>query len=223
MRENKKLEQLLNRIPEEHFTICEEIISYAEQSLGIKLNEHIHIVLTDHISFAIERTREGIHITNKLLQEIKIMYREEFEIGLWALQHIKESCQVEMPVDEAAFIALHLHTMKPQGGDLRQTVRHTTIIRDMVQLIRKQLNIKIKEEDLSYQRLITHLRYMLARLNQYEIHTMDEEMSEMIQNKYPYAYSCAQEVAKDLENLHAIKLPKQELGYIALYIERLRK
>ena len=141
MRENKKLEQLLNRIPEEHFTICEEIITYAEHSLGTKLNEHIHIVLTDHISFAIERTRDGIHVANKLLQEIKIMYQQEFEIGLWALQHIKERCQVDMPVDEAAFIALHLHTMKPQGGDLHQTVRHTTIIRDMVQLIRKQLNI----------------------------------------------------------------------------------
>ena len=64
---------------------------------------------------------------------------------------------------------------------------------------------------------------MLARLNQYELHTMDEEMSEMIQKKFPFAYRCAHEVAKDLDNLHAIKLPKQEFGYIALYIERLRK
>jgi len=223
MRENDKLEQLLNRIPEEHFTISEEIITYAESCLSTKLNEHIHIVLTDHISFAIERTKDGIHINNKLLNEIKIMYKKEFEIGLWALQHIKERCQVEMPIDEAAFIALHLHTMKPQGGDLHKTVRHTTIIRDMVQKIRRQLNITIEEEDISYQRLITHLRFMLARLNEYELHTMDEEMSEMIQTKYPFSYQCVQEIAQDLENSHGIKLPKQELGYIALYIERLRK
>ena len=223
MSENQKLEQLLNRIPEEHFTICEEIITYAEDFLGMKLNEHIHIVLTDHISFAIERTKDGVRITNKLLQEIKIMYQQEFEIGVWALQHIKERCHVEMPVDEAAFIALHLHTMKPQGGDLHQTVRHTIIIRDMIQSISNQLKMTINEEALSYQRLITHLRFMLARLNQYELHIIDEEMSEMIQKKFPFSYRCAHEVAKDLECIHAIKLPTQELGYIALYIERLRK
>lgn len=122
MRENDKLQQLLSRIPEEHFTISEEVITYAEKHMGTKLNEHIHIVLTDHLSFAIERVRDGIHLNNKLLHEIKILYRREFEIGLWAIQHIKERCQVEMPEDEAAFIALHIHTMKPQGGDLHDTV-----------------------------------------------------------------------------------------------------
>lgn len=82
-----------------------------------------------------------LHLTrsanNKLLHEIKIFYRKEFEIGLWAIQHIKEKCQVEMPEDEAAFIALHIHTMKPQGGDLLDTVRQTTIIRETVQSIKK--------------------------------------------------------------------------------------
>lgn len=137
MRENDKLQQLLSRIPEEHFTISEEIISYAEEYIGGKLDERIHIVLTDHVSFAIERLKDGIQLNNKLLPEIKILYRREFEIGLWAIQHIKERCQVEMPEDEAAYLALHIHTMKLQGGDLHQTLKQTTIIRDMVQIIQK--------------------------------------------------------------------------------------
>ena len=57
MQENDKLLQLLSRIPEEHFTISEEIITYAEAYLNTRLNEHIHIALTDHLSFAIERAR----------------------------------------------------------------------------------------------------------------------------------------------------------------------
>ena len=156
--------------------------------MGTKLNEHIHIVLTDHLSFAIERVRDGIHLNNKLLHEIKILYRREFEIGLWAIQHIKEKCQVEMPEDEAAYIALHIHTMKPQGGDLHQTVRQTTIIRDMVQSIKEHLKITIEEDDISYHRLITHLRFTLTRMNQYGLHTMDEEMLVMIKKKFPLSY-----------------------------------
>lgn len=223
MKENEKLQLLLNRIPEEHFTISEEIITYAEEYIGTKLNEHIHIVLTDHISFAIEREREGIQLKNKLMQEIKILYMKEFEIGLWAIQHIKDKLHINMPVDEAAFIALHIHTMKLQGGDLRQTVRQTTIVRDMVQTIKRCLNIKVEEDDLSYQRLITHLRFALERTNHYELHVMDEEMLGMMIKKFPLSFKCAAEVSKDLSMVHGIDLPEQELGYITLHIERLRK
>ena len=223
MRENDKFQQLVSRIPEEHFTISEEVITYAETSMGTKLNEHIHIVLTDHISFAIERVKDGIHLNNKLLHEIKILYRREFEIGLWAVNYINERCQIDMLEDEAAYIALHIHTMKPQGGDLHQTVRQTTIIKDMVQSIQEHLPITIEEDDISYHRLITHLRFTLTRMNNYEVHTMDEEMLVMIKKKFPASFSCAVEVAKELNALHEIYFPEQELGYIALHIERLRK
>src|SRR5699024_1925817 len=121
LKENEKLQQLLLRIPEEHLILTEEIIRYAEQYLDSKLNDHILLVLTDHISFAIGREKEGINVQNKLLQEIKILYKKEFEIGLWALDLIKEKAGITMPIDEAAFIALHLHTMKIKGGDLHET------------------------------------------------------------------------------------------------------
>ncbi|MCH1627277.1 PRD domain-containing protein [Ferdinandcohnia quinoae] len=223
MKENEKLQQLLSRIPEEHFVISEEIISYAENFMGVKLNEHIHIVLTDHISFAIQREREGIQLKNKLLNEIKILYKREYEIGLWAIRHIKEKCNIEMPVDEAAFIALHIHTMKLQGGDMHETVRQTSIVRDMVQTITETLNIHVEEDDISYQRLITHLRFALTRVNHYELHVMDDEMLEMLKTKFPISYSCAAKVAKVVLLEHGIVLPEHELGYITLHIERLRK
>ncbi len=223
MQENDRLVQVLSRIPEEHFTISEEIITYAERYMGTKLNDHIHIVLTDHLSFAIERTNEGIHIHNKLLYEIKILYPREFEIGVWAIKHIKKKCRMEMPIDEAGFIALHLHTMKPQGGDLRQTIRQTVIIRDMVQLIKGYLGVAVEEDKLSYQRLISHLHFTLTRLSQFELHTMDEEMLVMLEQKFANSFRYARKMARDLLKLHGISLPEQELGYITLHLERLRK
>ncbi|TQS70588.1 PRD domain-containing protein [Ornithinibacillus gellani] len=223
MRENEKLEQLLLRIPEEHFTLAEEIIAYAEKHLNTELNEHVHIALTDHLSFAIERSVKGIHLQNKLLPEIRVLYKKEFDIGLWALAHIQEKLDIDLPVDEAAFIALHIHTMKIQGGDLHETVRQTSIVRDMVQTISNVLGVKVEEGDISYERLITHLRFTLSRSKNYAMHTLDEEMFEMIRRKFPEAYACAEIVAKDLLDTHGIDLPEMELGYITLHIERLRK
>lgn len=223
MKENEKFQQLLLQIPEEHFALSEEIITYAEESLGGKLNEHIHIALTDHLSFAIERVRDGITLKNKLFHEIKILYKKEFDIGTWALRHIEKKTGIKMPVDEAAFIALHLHTANLKGGDMKQTLRQTAIIGDMIQAIKDYLHIDIDEDDLSYQRLITHLRFAISRITNGETNTIDDEMLKMITTKFPLAHNCAQEVAKDLSQNHAIHLPEHELGYLTLHIERLVK
>ncbi|MET2871187.1 MULTISPECIES: PRD domain-containing protein [Exiguobacterium] len=222
MPENDKFQQLLSRIPVEHFTVSEDIISYAEKRLDTSFNEHIHIVLTDHISFAIEREMDGISLRNKLLNEIKILYRNEYEIGLWAIEHIAEKLNVQMPKDEAAFIALHIHTMKVKGGDLRKTVKQTTIVRDMIQSISRRLDVSIEEDDLSYQRLLTHLRFVMDRVNHYDHHTIDEDMLRMIQTKFTSAYACASDVAKEMEETYGIVLPESELGYITLHIQRLQ-
>lgn len=223
LRENEKLQQLLMRIPEEQIILAEEIIDYAEGHLKTTLSEHVRIGLTDHISFAIERENEGIHLKNKLLQEIKILYREEFQVGLWALKHINEKLNISMPVDEAAFIALHIHTMKLQGGDLHETVRQTTIVREMVDLVKDFLNVDIEEDDIAYERLITHLRFALIRSKNHEAHTMDEEMFHMIKEKFSESFECALMIAKHLSDKHGIDLPEEELGYVSLHIERLRK
>lgn len=220
--ENKRFEQLLERIPEEHFNITEEIIKHAEEQLQVEFNDHIRIVLTDHISFAIERHKEGIELQNKLKYEIKILYRDEYNIGLWAIEHIKNKLGIDMGIDEAAFIALHIHTTKMKGGDFRDTVRKAAILNDVVEKIQEFLNISFTEGDIAYDRLITHLHFAIVRAQDRNLHTMDQDMLKMIQSKYKEAYNIAIKVGEYLKNHHHVKLPNEELGYIALHIERLK-
>lgn len=222
MKENEKLQQLLSRIAEEHFLICEEIITYAEKTLGTKLSEHVHVTLTDHVSFAIERIEDGIYLQNKLLNEIKILYPKEFSIGLWALERIKEKIHVTLPIDEAAFIALHLHTMKLGEREYAETIFQTTIIQDMVHYICTYLELEIVEKDISYQRLLTHLRFVLHRLSTKEHYSMDQEMLAMVKVKFPLAFSCAVEVKEHILKKYDMDIPESELGYIAIHLERLK-
>lgn len=221
--ENQKFEQLLERIPEEHFIVSEGIIKYAEKILGVELNDHIRVVLTDHISFAIERYEKGIELQNKLKYEIKILYREEYEIGLWAIEYIKEKLGVDMSSDEAAFIALHIHTTKMKGGDIRDTVRKTAILNDTVEMVQEMLGIKFTEGDIAYDRLITHLHFAIVRSQDKNLHSMDKEMLAMIEKKFSHSFQCAEKVGEQLRTVHQIVLPREELGYIALHIERLQQ
>ncbi len=103
--ENEKFKQILQTLPEEHIEIAEDIISYAEGELAAPLSDHIHIALSDHLSFAIERIQNGLLVQNKLLHEIKALYKKEYEIGLWAIGHVKETLGVSLPEDEAGYIA----------------------------------------------------------------------------------------------------------------------
>ncbi|GAK11681.1 beta-glucoside bgl operon antiterminator, BglG family [Geomicrobium sp. JCM 19039] len=219
---HEKLQELLVQIPQEHFHISKEIIAHAEKQLKTTLHDQILLALTDHISFAIEREAQGIHLKNKLLNEIKILYKAEYEIGLWAIGFIKDEINVQMPIDEAAFIALHIHTMKFKAGNVQETVRQTSMLRDMVEIIKSNLHLSFAEDAISYERLITHLRFALARTYDQTAHAMDKEMQQMIKRKFKVSHQCAEEVAKTLASKYDITLPGDELCYIALHIERLR-
>ncbi|HLS36488.1 MAG TPA: PRD domain-containing protein [Bacillota bacterium] len=222
LRENEKLGQLFEQIPEEHILITEDIIRYAENYLNTKLSTHSRLGLTDHLSFAIERVTQGILLKNKLLQEIRILYKKEFEVGLWALKHIEEKLHVKLPIDEAAFIAIHIHTMKIQGGDVKETVRQTGVVRDMVDVIKNCLQVDIEEDEISYERLITHLRFALIRVEQGTTETMDKDMLQLIREKFPEAFACSQKLIETVGKKYNFHMSEEELGYITLHIERLR-
>ena len=98
---HSKFQTLIQDVPMEHMILGEEIISEAKARLGKKLNDMIYISLIDHVHTAILRFLEGITVKNALLWDIRRFYREEYQIGLWALEHIEEKCKVRLPEDEA--------------------------------------------------------------------------------------------------------------------------
>ena len=44
-------------------------MDYAQSQLPYKLDEYLYVVLTDHLSFAISRYKQGIHLKNPLQWE----------------------------------------------------------------------------------------------------------------------------------------------------------
>ncbi|MGM0854508.1 MAG: PRD domain-containing protein [Bacillota bacterium] len=221
---SEKFQQLLATLPEEHIDIAENIISYAEGHLNAPLSDHIHIALTDHLSFALERLQQGIPIQNKLLNEIKLLYKKEYEVGVWAKEEIRQILGIEIPDDEAAHIALHIHTAKMDAPSMSESLKHATILRDFVEQVESILSIEVEESSINYQRLITHLRFALNRIEQGDqFDPIDEDMLELIQMKYKRAYECSKEITKYLQEEYSTRFPPSEVAYIALHIQRLLK
>lgn len=99
-----RFQEVLLETPFEYVNLAEEIIEYAKIRLNKKLNDNIYVTLVDHISTSIDRYKENIRIKNVLLWEVKQFYKDEFAIGKFALERIKQVFDVEMWDDEAAFI-----------------------------------------------------------------------------------------------------------------------
>lgn len=89
---------------------------------------------------------------------------------------------MSLPEDEAGYIALHIHTAKMDAESMYSALKHTTMIKEMIEKIEQYFNRKVDENSISYQRLVTHLRYAVSRLESNEaLHRMDEEMLYFIQ------------------------------------------
>ena len=69
--------------------IINEVITYIAERTDVPLNEHIHIALTDHISFALKRKEQGIIIQNPFYMKQEI-YPDEYRMGEYAVRLIKE-------------------------------------------------------------------------------------------------------------------------------------
>lgn len=216
-----RFQQLINEIPKDYFEASEEIIAHAKEKLKRELNEHIFIALTDHLAFAIKRSLSGIDIKNTLLWEIKRIHKVEYDIGVWAVKYIKDRFKVDMPEDEAGFIALHLVTAS-EGAVMEDTKKRIELVQGMLTLIRLFFSMDIKEEDLAYDRLVTHLKYFARRIVAGEvIQSDDDELLQLIKDKYKKQYECAQKIGAYVKKNYDYDVSDSELIYLSLHLNRI--
>ncbi|RBW68649.1 BglG family transcription antiterminator LicT [Bacillus taeanensis] len=220
----KKFKTLIADIPIEYMELSEKIIHYAKIQLGKKLNDSIYISLTDHIHFAIERFNNNLPIKNGLLWETKHLYKEEFEIGIEALNMICDQFNVILPEDEAAFIALHIVNAQ-FNEDMTNTIDMTKVIQDILTIVKYHFKMEFDENSLNYYRFITHLKFFAHRLVKGTHYNNDDEddLLNVIKNKYPEAYKCSEKIRKFVEKQYRYELTDEEILYLTIHIERVVK
>ncbi|HIX64159.1 MAG TPA: PRD domain-containing protein [Candidatus Mediterraneibacter colneyensis] len=215
-----QLKELLANMPLERVKISTDIISFAKSNLNLKLNQSIYVTLTDHINFAMERFEKGIRLQNALLWEIKRFYPHEFDLGRYALRLIKERLGVELPEDEAGFIALHFVNAE-YGTDIKDAFRFPNQLKDILEITSTELGIVLDERTLHYERFVTHLKFLLQRVYRKELLPDEEsELAEIMQTKYPREYRCSCKIAEYIENNTECKLSEEEIMYLAIHIKR---
>jgi len=217
---SEKLKKLISEIPAKYVQISEEIINYAEEHLEKKLNENIYLTLTDHISFAMTRHKQGLNIKNPMLWEIKRFYKQEYSIGLIALNIIKENFGVTLLEDEAASIALHIVNAE-LNEDMPNVVAMTKAIQEILNIIRYNFKMDFDEESLSYHRLVTHLKFFAQRMmNETTSKGDDDYLYNIVIEKYNDSYKCVEKIKTHLKKVYNATLSNEEMTYLTIHIQR---
>lgn len=217
-----EFEQLIEDIPYEHMQAAESVIQYAKTALGRKLNKNIYITLTDHLSFAIERQEQGIHVENALLWEIQKFYNAEYQIGCKALEIVKEQLDVELSKDEAGFIALHIVNAETDDSDMRTVSVIPGMIKDILALVKGCCGKEISEDDFAYERFVTHLKAFVPRAVAKDAYgEADMDIFMILQKKYPQAYEVALAIQEYMIKQIDYKVPEEELLYLTAHIARI--
>lgn len=219
---NSKFQVLVKDIPMEHILLGEEIIAEAKMRLGKKMNDMVYISLIDHVHTAIVRFLEGVTVKNVLLWDIRRFYKEEYQIGLWALHLIEERFKVRLPEDEAGFIALHLANAQMDEKVMHNMYEITRIMQEIVNIVKYYFHVSFDEDDVYYYRFITHLKFFAKRLTEKATYEDDnaDDLLKVIQNKYKDSYRCVEKVSQFILKKYDYELSKEEQLYLTIHIER---
>ena len=217
---NSQFESLVKAIDYEHIRLAEEIIQYAKDTLGKRLNKNIYITLTDHLNYAIERQKKGITVQNALLWEIKRFYKLEYQVGVKALDMVKEQTGAKLPEDEAGFLALHLVNAE-MDADLQQSAAMPGMIKDILNIIKYTTGKEMDEKSLSYERLVTHLKFLLQRVINGGVYTdIDEALCRVMREESREEYGCALKIRDYLKVKMKYEISEEEILYLTMHIKR---
>ncbi|MDV2685808.1 transcription antiterminator [Alkalihalophilus sp. As8PL] len=221
-KEQEQYKQLLDYVDEAFIGLMDDVISMIEERFKVRLHEHIHIALTDHLFYALKRLHQGFDIKNPFLPETELAYPDEFEMASDIIKYMNKELNLAIPQGEIGFVALHIHSALTRRP-LQEVNRHTRLIGELVQVIEGSLAIEIDRKDVDYLRLVRHLHHAIERINNEQYDDNQEALKSVLQSEYPVCYNLSWKLIKIMQQSLKKTVPDAEAVYLTLHLQRLSK
>lgn len=193
-----------------------QLLETAEKQFG-HINKDILLPLADHIALAIKRMKEGKELPNPFTADICILFPEEFQAATVGSQILESATGCRISEDEIGYITLHLHSAL-SDEDVAQSLDLARLARECIKILETESGCRLDEASLGYSRLMSHIRYMLARIRKGEKIPLNVE--DYVLTQYPKAYTVSQTICRHLEKILAYPVHREEIGFLALHIQR---
>lgn len=217
--------QMLTTISEDVIMVSSKIVQLAQTKLQNQFSTNVVFSLADHISFAIERIKKNEIFDFSLSYDIQHLYPKEYDVGLKALQYVKEDLKIIFPKAEATAIAMHFINAREVSSQNISKSNTDNTLNLIIGTIEDQFNIKIDKKSFAFNRFKIHLQYFLKRIeSNKQIH---DEISvqliqDMMENNYQI-FKCGKEIVAQLNEKYRTEITDGEMFYLMIYIQRIMR
>lgn len=197
--------------------LANEVLNQAEKEFG-KVDRSILFTMADHLDFAVRRIQNGEQISNPLTDDIRIMFYKEYKVAGCIRDLLKEKLGIRIDEHEIGYIAFHVHAAIVDEN-VSQAMEIARTVRECICMVEEETGKSIDVMSLSYNRLMNHVRYMVARA----IHGEKLKMSlnDYMSVKFPGPYMTAEKICRKMEKSLKLPIPDIEIGYLAMHLERM--
>lgn len=208
--------ELVKSVAPEYLEVANEILNEAAKVFG-DLDRRILFPMADHIAFAVERIKNNEQISNPLTDDIKVLFYSEYKVAAKLKDILNKRLNILIDEHEIGYVALHIHSAIVDEN-VSVAMQMAEAVRECVSLIEEKKEEKIDIMSLAYNRLMNHVKYMVARALQGE--DLKLNMNDYMEVKFPDSFSLAMTVCDHLSNNLKVQLKETEIGYLAMHIER---
>lgn len=219
--QKKRFEQSIAKVPAVYYEIAHKIVSKAVKDLKVDFSGEIFIAISDHLSFAVKRKKENIYLPNIILNETKIIYKEEYKVGLWALDYIENKIGIRLDEDEAGYLALHLVNFS-LSNNANNAMKIVTLTKEVLNLIKKTMKVELEEDSIGYTRISTHLKFLAERIFRDDASSVVDTTSdirEMLKEDARLAL-CINRIVKLIKERYNYDLSPDEQTYLCIHIKK---
>lgn len=219
--EQEQYKKLLPQLDDETLKVIIAAVELIRERVGETLNEHIHVGLTDHLLFAVNRMMRGMGISNPFLLETKALYPFEYEVAAEVTKLMNSKLTISLPEGETGFIALHIHSAVA-NKDVRDLSRHSELIATLVEMIEVKLEVDLDKESIDYMRLVRHIRYTIERVVRGEKVEEPEKIANLLKAEYPVCYNLSWKLIKVMQQTLRNPVYDAEAVYLTMHLQRIQ-
>lgn len=219
----KKIVDAIKDISEDILLMAEEVTEIASKLLNEELNPAFLFTLSNHIQFAIERTEKYGEIQDPLNYELKYIYPTEYAVAVESVNYLRKKYQLNLSDSEITFFTFHFVNGLQSTGNFNQVVKLSDILKDITELIDKELNAPLQKDSIQYSRFILHMRYFLIRQFNKNIQSNPtlNELYQFTAQKFNSAHSVVLKIENLLIEEHDCDFSSEENLYLLLHLQRL--
>jgi len=194
-----------------------------EKSSGTKLTDIDFLILSFKLALSFARIKNGHSVVMDPNKVFYIKQLPEYKIMSENVQHLENIYKLKLPDHEIAYFTLAFVSSKSVDEKLEIDVKNVSEDTKYVHYAKKITNILNDIAGISLQydegflkMLALHLKTAITKIR-YGL-PIKNPLLDDIKDKYPFAFNIAKRVLGIIGKEMHMKIPEDEIGYIAMYI-----